>query len=108
MRAALGTLVMACAAAATPAAAVLPIRLVDDRQHVVELAAPAERIVTLLPSLAELVCELDACERLVGTDRHANWPVAVQRLPKLGGLEVLAAVHATRLSRSRPTPARSP
>ncbi len=63
------------------------ITLTDDRGQRIELRAPAQRIVTLLPSLAEVVCELGACARLVGTDRHANWPAAVQTLPKLGGLE---------------------
>ncbi|HET7772360.1 MAG TPA: helical backbone metal receptor, partial [Burkholderiaceae bacterium] len=28
-----------------------------------------------------------ACDRLVGTDQFSNWPVSVQGLPKLGGLE---------------------
>jgi iron complex transport system substrate-binding protein len=46
-----------------------------------------KRIVTLLPSLAETVCVLGACERLVGTDKHANWPASVKALPKLGGLD---------------------
>jgi iron complex transport system substrate-binding protein len=64
-----------------------PIALVDDRGRTVELAAPPQRIVSLLPSLTETVCELGACERLVGTDRHSNWPAQVRSLPKLGGLE---------------------
>jgi iron complex transport system substrate-binding protein len=51
-------------------------------------ARPApQRIVSLLPSLTETVCELQACSRLVGTDRHSNWPHSVRALPKLGGLE---------------------
>ena len=43
------------------------------------------RIVSLLPSLTEIVCALDACDRLVGTDRYSNHPAAVLRLPKVGG-----------------------
>lgn len=50
-------------------------------------AQPPRRIVSLVPSLTEAVCALQACERLVGTDRHSNWPAAVQSLPKLGGME---------------------
>lgn len=46
-----------------------------------------KRIVSLVPALTEAVCALDACERLVGTDRHSNWPPRVQALPKLGGLD---------------------
>lgn len=67
--------------------AVAAITVVDDRGHSVTLDHPAQRVVTLLPSLTESVCELQACERLVGTDRFSNWPVSVVRLPKLGGLE---------------------
>jgi iron complex transport system substrate-binding protein len=61
--------------------------LVDDRGRRLALRAPAERIVSLLPSLTETVCELGACARLVGTDRYSNWPASVRALPKLGGLE---------------------
>ena len=42
---------------------------------------------TLLPSLGEIVCELQACDRLVGVDRYSNWPDRVKSLPKLGGLD---------------------
>lgn len=71
---------------AAPAAAE-PITLRDDVGNNVTLARPAERIVTLVPSLTETVCALQACERLVGVDRHSDWPVAVKALPQLGGLE---------------------
>jgi iron complex transport system substrate-binding protein len=53
----------------------------------VHLAAPAQRIVSLLPSLTETVCALNACNRLVGVDRYSNWPASVKALPQLGGLE---------------------
>ena len=64
-----------------------PITLRDDAGSSVMLARPAERIVSLLPSLTETVCELQACDRLVGVDRHSDWPAAVKALPQLGGLE---------------------
>ncbi len=59
----------------------------DDRGVAVVLNRPVQRVVSLLPSLTETVCELGACARLVGVDRHSNWPDAVRRLPQLGGLE---------------------
>jgi len=59
----------------------------DDRGVTIRLARPPQRIVTLLPSLTETVCELKACDRLVGTDRYSNWPASVNALPKTGGLE---------------------
>jgi len=64
-----------------------PIELRDDRGAKHRFATPPQRIVTLLPSLTETVCALDACAKLVGTDRYSNWPASVLLLPKLGGLE---------------------
>lgn len=72
------------AAAATQATA-QPIK--DDRGVTVELTAPPRRIVSLLPSLTETVCDLGDCDKLVGVDRYSNHPARVQALPKLGGLD---------------------
>ena len=63
------------------------LQLTDDRGVTVRFAAPPQRVVSLLPSLTESVCVLGQCQRLVGVDRFSNWPVTVQALPKLGGLE---------------------
>ena len=63
------------------------VTVIDDRQVAVTFTQAPQRIVTLLPSLAETVCVLGACDRLVGTDKHANWPASVKALPKLGGLD---------------------
>lgn len=59
----------------------------DDLDREVTLAHPPQRVITLLPSLTETVCALEACDRLVATDRYSNWPPAVQGLPKAGGLD---------------------
>ncbi len=64
-----------------------PFTVVDDRGRAVTLSLPPQRVVSLLPSLTETVCALQACQRLVGTDRFSNWPASVLALPKLGGLE---------------------
>jgi iron complex transport system substrate-binding protein len=63
------------------------IQVTDDRGQRIDLPAPAQRVVSLLPSLTETVCALQACTRLVGTDRYSNWPSSVLALPKLGGLD---------------------
>mgnify|MGYP003347287522 CR=1 FL=1 len=58
----------------------LPARAIDIRDDLGQLTtlpAPAQRIVSLLPSLTETVCELGACARLVGVDRYSNFPAAV-------------------------------
>jgi len=67
--------------------AAVAVTVTDDRQVTVTFTQAPKRIVTLLPSLAETVCVLGACDRLVGTDKHANWPASVKALPKLGGLD---------------------
>jgi iron complex transport system substrate-binding protein len=61
------------------------IRATDDRGVSVTLPASPQRIVSLLPSLTETVCELGQCHRLVGVDRYSNFPASVRALPKVGG-----------------------
>lgn len=75
-------LLLALAAQATWAAGV---QVTDERGVTSTWSTPPQRIVSLLPSLTETVCELGACARLVGVDRYSNWPAAVKQLPQLGG-----------------------
>ena len=67
--------------------ATAPYTLTDDRGRVVVIDKAPQRIITLLPSLGEIVCELQACDRLVGVDRYSNWPDRVKSLPQLGGID---------------------
>ena len=60
-------------------------QVIDDRGISVTLPAPPQRIVSILPSLTESVCELGYCARLVGVDRYSNYPASVQKLPQVGG-----------------------
>jgi iron complex transport system substrate-binding protein len=62
------------------------ISIVDDRNTKVTLSAPAQRVVSMLPSLTESVCSLGKCSALVGVDRFSNWPKSVNALPRLGGI----------------------
>jgi iron complex transport system substrate-binding protein len=61
------------------------LQVTDDRGVAVWLAQSPQRIVSLLPSLTETVCELGRCERLVGVDRYSDFPEQVRSLPKTGG-----------------------
>ncbi|AOF84240.1 periplasmic binding family protein [Hydrogenophaga sp. RAC07] len=61
------------------------LQVTDDRGVVVSLPQSPQRIVSLLPSLTETVCELGQCHRLVGVDRYSNHPASVRALPKAGG-----------------------
>jgi iron complex transport system substrate-binding protein len=61
------------------------VEVVDDRGFRTTLAHAPQRIVSLLPSLTETICELGYCQRLVGVDRYSNFPARLQNLPQLGG-----------------------
>ena len=68
-----------------PTGAVHAFEVTDDRGITVSFAQPPQRIVSLLPSLTETVCELGACARLVGVDRYSDFPASVKQLPQVGG-----------------------
>ena len=70
------------AASAAPAAAdAFPLELTDDAGRVVTIAAEPQRIVSLAPSNTEIVCALDACDRLVGVTDFDDYPAQVVELP---------------------------
>jgi iron complex transport system substrate-binding protein len=71
--------------ALSSAAQASEIRVNDDRGVTVTLPRSPQRIVSLLPSLTETVCELGQCHRLVGVDRYSNYPASVRALPQTGG-----------------------
>ena len=61
------------------------LQVTDDRGITVQFEKVPQRIVSLLPSLTETVCELGHCQRLVGVDRYSNFPTSVQRVAQVGG-----------------------
>jgi len=65
--------------------AAAPLQVTDDRGVVVTFAQTPQRIVSLLPSLSETVCELGQCQRLVGVDRYSDFPLSLRALPQVGG-----------------------
>lgn len=77
----MGLLVLACCGLGVAQA----YEVTDDRGVTVSFAQPPQRVVSLLPSLAETVCELGQCARLVGVDRYSNYPASLQSLPQVGG-----------------------
>lgn len=60
------------------------IVITDDRGKAMTLSAPAQRIVTLAPSIAELAYAAGAGERLVGVARFSDYPPAVKDIPRIG------------------------
>ncbi len=67
------------------AASAQALQVSDDRGVTLSFAQAPQRIVSLLPSLTETVCELGHCARLVGVDRYSNYPVSLQKLTQVGG-----------------------
>lgn len=67
------------------AVAASALQITDDRGVKVDLPRSPQRIVSLLPSLTETVCELGFCGRLIGVDRYSDFPASVQKLPQVGG-----------------------
>lgn len=90
---ALAALVLAAAAA--PAAALV---VSDQTGRSLTLPAPPRRIVSLVPSVTEIVFSLGAAERLVGRTDFCDYPAAVKTKPSVGGmvnpsLETLVALR---------------
>jgi iron complex transport system substrate-binding protein len=58
-----------------------PLILTDDAGRQVEIPAEPARIVSLAPSNTEIVCALDACDRLVGVTDFDDYPAEVADVP---------------------------
>lgn len=81
-----------------PSRADTQIVVQDDTGRELRLAAPARRIVSLAPHLAELVFAAGAGAALVGVSAHSDYPDEVRELPRVGGgqgldLERILALH---------------
>ncbi len=65
-------------------------------------AAAAERVVTLAPHLAELVCAAAGCQVLVAVTAYSDYPPELAKLPKVGdvaqlNLEALLSLQPSRV-----------
>lgn len=56
----------------------------DDAGNDVHLAAPAQRIISLAPNLAELAYAAGAGDKLVGTVDFSDYPEAAKKVPRIG------------------------
>jgi iron complex transport system substrate-binding protein len=65
----------------TPSA--YPLTLTDDAGRELTLEAAPERIVSLAPSNTEIICALDACDRLVGVTDFDDHPPEVADVDKV-------------------------
>jgi iron complex transport system substrate-binding protein len=67
-----------------PSAAPRSVRLVDDAGDTVSVAAPARRIVSLIPATTELLFAIDAGPAVVGRTAWCDYPPAASEVPNLG------------------------
>ncbi|MEW6721087.1 MAG: cobalamin-binding protein [Thermodesulfobacteriota bacterium] len=86
MLSALLFLLAACAIRPASAAGGYPLERIDDRGVAVRLAAPPRRIVSLAPSLTEIVFLLGRGDALAGVTRYCNHPPEAASVPRIGGV----------------------
>jgi iron complex transport system substrate-binding protein len=79
------TTTLLAAAACRPAPSVRTgISVVDDAGDTVRLAAPARRVVSLIPASTELLFALGADSAVVGRTSYCDYPAAAKAVPDLG------------------------
>ena len=96
-----GLLLLAAVAAcrrAERAAAPHGLAVTDDAGRRIALTAPAQRVVSLLPSFTELLFAIGAGDRLVGRTAWCDYPPEALRVPSVGdgmppNVEAVAARH---------------
>ena len=59
----------------------------DDLGREVALPPKLERVITIAPSVTEMIFALGSGARVVGVDDHSNFPVAATKLPRVGGMQ---------------------
>ena len=64
--------------------AMASITVTDDAGHVLVLAKPAERVVSLAPHVTELIYAAGGGGRLIGTVSHSDYPPAARSVPLIG------------------------
>jgi iron complex transport system substrate-binding protein len=68
-------------ASGAASAVAFPVSVVDDAGATVAIESEPRRIVSLAPSNTEIVCALDACDRLVGITDFDDYPPEVADVP---------------------------
>jgi iron complex transport system substrate-binding protein len=71
------------------AAQAAPVSATDDAGHLITLAAPARRIVSLAPHVTELLFAAGAGARLVGVSDYSDFPPAAKAIGSVGGAAAL-------------------
>jgi iron complex transport system substrate-binding protein len=86
-------------ALAAPGARGRALVVEDDEHHRVELAGPAQRIVSLAPGATAMLFAAGAGAQVVGTSEYSDEPAAASRVPRIGDSQ---AVDLERVLALRP------
>lgn len=81
------------------ASAAQPVAAIDDSQARIELARPAQRIVSLAPHITEQLFAIGAGDRIVATTEYADYPPAARKLPRVARAH---SVDLERVAAARP------
>jgi len=79
--------------------ALAAVSVSDDTGREVQLAQPAQRIVSLAPHITELLFSAGAGDRVVGAVEYSDYPAAAKKLPRVGSYN---AVDMERILALRP------
>lgn len=66
-----------------------PVTVQDDAGHTLTLAQPAQRVISLAPSLTEMLYEAGGGETLVGAVEYSDFPPQAKALPRVGSNQKL-------------------
>ncbi len=86
-------------AAPTAEPSAVPLNFTDGLGRVIQLPAPAQKIVSLAPSNTEILFAIGAGGQTIGRDMFSDYPEAAKTLPDVGGsmgeynLEAIAALQ---------------
>jgi iron complex transport system substrate-binding protein len=61
------------------------VRVHDDANHVIALAQPAKRVISLAPHTTEMLYAIGAGKQVVAVSHYSNWPPAARALPRVSG-----------------------
>lgn len=74
---------------ARPAPAAQTTEVIDDDGRVIRLSQPAQRIISLAPSMTELLFSLGAGDRVLGVMAFSDYPPEASQLPVVGQFDML-------------------
>ena len=73
----------------TSSSSAQPISVIDDDRRTVTLTQPAQRIISLAPSLTELLYAAGAGAQVIGVSEYSDFPPEASRLPVIGRYDLL-------------------